>query len=253
MKKFLFALLTGLLIASILCGCDTTPPEIPAEARTDTSTEAPTEEFTADIEKRLPDTYEEITSIEAYRGDGLKMSITDGETIEKIYNLIDAVKGDALGSTKGYYGWLHALTIYADGSGWSFVVTGNQHYSYNDTRFETVGNEILEFIDIVDQAYIDNRVYEEPLKCTIPTTSVGIDVYISSSDAEKILTVFNEAEWTLQNTYIYDRDYIFLVQSGAEIYYDKENGKMYDRKNECYFYLSDKDKAFIDEVLQKGE
>ena len=252
MKKILFALLAGLLIAAILCGCDTTQTGTPTDAHTETPTEAPTEEFTADIEKRLPDTYEKITSIEAYRGDGLKVSITDEETIEKIYNLIDAVEGEALGSTKGYSGWLHALTIYADEIEWSFVVTSNQHYSYNETRFETAGNEILEIIEVIDQAYIDNRVYEEPLKCTIPTTSVGIDVYISNSDAEKILAIFNEAEWTFYKAFAYGKDYIFRVQSGAEIYYDKENGKMYDRKNECCFYLSAEDKAFIDEILTVG-
>ena len=232
MKKFLFVLLIALLIA-FLMGCQQNGDSV-------------------DIIE--PPIVSEISCIDVDSGGGLKISISDEETIQKLYDIIKTIRGEELGSAKGHYGCLYAVTMCTDdGEKWSIVVMDDNLYIRNNMRYDPQGDELSKLIDVIEQAYIDNRVYEGPLECIIPTTSVGIDVYISSRDAEKILAIFNEAEWTLQKPDTYGMDYIFLVQSGAEIYYDKENGKMYDRDNECYFYLSDKDKAFIDEVLQKGE
>ena len=239
MKKFLFALLTGLVIAVILCGCDSSLSD---QTRYDTSQE-------------IPYASTEIVSIETTRSDGLKVVITDEETIQRVYYLIDAVEGEVSGSGKGYSGWVHALNVYADdGTQWGFCILGERSYICNGLLFETTDNRLLELMDLMDKAYVENRVYEAPLTCVIPTGGVAIDVYISSSNSQKILDMFNEAKWVFATDNEENaNDYCFFVKSGTQIYYDFEEGKILDMKNCCYFYLSAEDKAFIDEVLQKGE
>lgn len=95
--------------------------------------------------------------------------------------------------------------------------------------------------------------FEMPSRCLDATAPTEVEVEISDSDWGKILSVLNGAEWTYESDPLayteLKGDFVFEFDSGAEVLYEVNSGRMYDRDNSCYFYLSDKDKTFVDEVL----
>ena len=247
-KHILLALCCILVTIFVFVGCEST---------TDSLQDAQNNQE-ASLEILDPPDVADVRKIEVVSGAGLRVTIRDEETIRSIYEILKGVKGTKIGSDKGIYGYAYGITVYSKNKVWSWIASGESSYMYEGGLYDLEdGKSFSELFDLIWQAYIDNRVYEEPIKCTIPTTSVGIDIQISSGDAEKILAVFNSAEWTFaEDGSVFqqiEEDYIFVVKSGADLYYQKSNGIIYDRSHGCYFYLSDEDKAFIDEVLQKGE
>ena len=272
-KHILLVLCCMLLTIFVFVGCESTTDSsqfVGCESTTDSSQFVGCESTTdssQDMQNNQEDSLEildppdvaDVREIEVVNGAGLGITIRDEETIRSIYEKLKGVKGTKIGSNKGIYGCAYGITVYSENKEWTWTALGESSYMYEGGLYDLEdGKSFSELFDLIWQAYIDNRVYEEPLECAIPTvSSIGIDIQISSGDAEKILAVFNSAEWTFaEDGSVFqqiEEDYIFVVKSGADLYYQKSNGIIYDRSHGCYFYLSDEDKAFIDEVLQKGE
>ncbi|MBE6547477.1 MAG: hypothetical protein E7667_01170 [Ruminococcaceae bacterium] len=251
-RKYLLFAIVAILIIAAFVGCEqNTEQEKEQDGIDDINPE-----YSIDAVD-LPE-IEEITRIDIRSGAHLDISITDNETIREIHQLLLPVQGRKTGGMQGVYGFTYDLNVYTDeGECWDFTIlterAESSAYGYNGSRYVLSDGDFFELVAIIEQAYIDNRTHEAPLECLIPTTSVGIDVKIAEDDCAKILSIFNEAEWifkTEESIYSQiEKDYIFLLKSGAEIYYQEYNGLMYDRDYNCHFYLSNEDKAIINNIL----